>query len=163
MKEFNLNEQSTFLNLWDTNGTERFHKAVPSNLYKKSSGFFIICSYDNKTSLQNVKLWYDFIKSVINDDGKMTPTILLVNKCEIKERKFTKSDVYALCEDLNIPFIEVSAKNNYNIKSSFQKLLGISNGGRTSFRQSFSLQNERTSVRILSKKEIRQDKKKGCC
>lgn len=159
-KEFQTNQRNYHLNLWDTNGQEMTLKILPSNIYKNVAGFFIVCSYDNRESLINAKKWFSFLSNY-NKETNQKPIVLLVNKCDLKmERKFNINSIYQICQELNIPYFEVSAKENLNINNSFIKMMEFVDGINSSFRRSICLPSNFNIVKIQNTKGVKKD---GCC
>ena len=67
---------------------------------------FDVCS---RISFRNVKKWVADLKRINN-----VPCVLVGNKCESSKRKMTHNVIYALKEELNLKYCEISAKGNVN-------------------------------------------------
>jgi len=126
---------SLVLNLWDTCGSETDVKILPSNIYKVTSAYVIVCSYDNKESFEMLGKWIDHVTNYISGNFRtnyyLIPILVLINKCDIKkERKFKLCDVIKIVDqyDLNIVVYEISAKENIKIDYVFEKIVAYLSG-----------------------------------
>jgi GTPase SAR1 family protein len=125
------------LSIWDTCGNEIELKVLPSNIYKIASAFLVVCSYDNKDSIFNLKSWIEHILSYLNNRNQQTtyqniPIIIVINKSDIhpKQRLFKISDVVKITDEYNLNILvhEASAKDNIKIDYIFEKLVVNTNG-----------------------------------
>lgn len=128
------------LSIWDTCGSERDLKVLPSNVYRVASAYVIVCSYDNRESFENLRKWIDHVQNYLLNMNRNTshlgsnyliPVVVLINKSDIKkDRKFKISEVISLVDDyaLNIIVYEVSAKENNKLDYIFEKLVGFISG-----------------------------------
>jgi hypothetical protein len=110
-------------------------KILPTNIYKVTSAYVIVCSYDIKESFDMLRKWIDHVSSFISGNFRtnmyLIPILVLVNKCDIKkERKFKLSDVIKIVDqyDLNIIVYEISAKENIKIDYVFEKIISHLSG-----------------------------------
>lgn len=90
--EISLPDQKLNLNIWDTNGFEDKVTMLPAKLYKQAKAFIIVCSYTDYESMIDVGKWVDFIRSVMGEQNNI-PIILLLNKSDIIEKKFSINDI----------------------------------------------------------------------
>ncbi len=128
-----------YINLWDTSGSEHETKVLPQNLYKNANGYIICSSYDSLSSLLNLKIWFAFLNKFLNSKTP-APIFIVFNKFDLppKLKKFGMVEIkFHLKEILDKSlskvkiFNEVSAKENLNVDSVFERigeiLCGISN------------------------------------
>ena len=118
-KTMYVDEKIVRLQLWDTAGQERFRSLIPS--YIKDSSFAVI-TYDisNRVSFNNVKTW---VSDARNYRGNDVSIILVGNKIDLADkRKVSSEEGESLAKELEVMFIEVSAKAAINVKSLFKKL-----------------------------------------
>ena len=114
----NINEINYKLDFWDTAGKERYESLCPM-YYKSSDIVIIVYSVLSKKSFDKAKHWIKTIKHELNE-----PTIILLgNKIDLKDRFVSKEDGVMLAQTNGIYFLEVSAKNNINIKNSIDYVI----------------------------------------
>jgi GTPase SAR1 family protein len=122
------------LNLWDTCGNEKALKILPSVIYKSASAYIIQCSYDNIDSLNSIPLWLKHISVYISNNTHTTDLRfiqIIINKSELKAKKFNKKDLVRILDEHAVPNViinEVSAKDNTNVDSIFDNLIGYISG-----------------------------------
>lgn len=90
-------------------------------MFKGTQGIILVYDISNRDTFLNVKKWSNHIKDSANKDV----CILLVgNKCDKdKNREVSYEDGEKIAKDYNFFFMEMSAKNNYNIKEGFEILV----------------------------------------
>ncbi|RLV64096.1 hypothetical protein DV515_00017601 [Chloebia gouldiae] len=96
------------LQIWDTGGQERFRSMV-STFYKGSDGCMLAFDVTDRESFEALDNWRDdFLEKVIprEQDFPMVP----------------KETASAWCKEKDIPYFEVSAKNNINVAEAFETL-----------------------------------------
>ena len=192
-KEIQTNKDSSLiLSLWDTSGSELDLKVLPSNIYKIASGFFLVCSYDSIKSLNDLQKFLNFILNFFNlrvngglnnNNNNKIPIIVLVNKSDLKNKKFSLKDVYLTIENFNYSVYvhECSALSNLKIDFIFQKMIDFILGKASLANESLilyeenideetksiNLNNGRRKSFQLNLKEIKgkfeRKKEKGCC
>ncbi|KAJ5072770.1 ras-related protein rabd2a-like [Anaeramoeba ignava] len=108
------------LQLWDTSGQERFRALTPS-YYRGVHGIFLVYDITNQDSFNNIKTrWIEDINKYANENIQI---ILIGNKNDLEEKRIiSKEEGKELADKLQIPFYEVSAKNNINIDDAFYHL-----------------------------------------
>ena len=109
-KNIKYHGQNVKLQIWDTAGQEKYKGLIPSYV-RNSSIVFVIYDISNKTSFDNIPKWINFIKSIEN-----TTLILCGNKIDLENREVPKETGADFAKKEGIPFFEVSAKTNENIK-----------------------------------------------
>ena len=103
--------------MWDTAGQEKYKGLIPSYV-RNSSIVFIVYDISSKTSFDNIPKWINFIKSIEN-----TTLILCGNKIDLESREVKKEVGEEFAKKEGIPFFEVSAKTNENIKNMFYNVV----------------------------------------
>ena len=128
------------MSIWDTCGNELELKILPSNVYRVSSAYIIVCSYDKRDSYDMLKNWIMHVQYYLNNNTRnintpnsayLIPIIILINKCDLKrDRKFTIKDVHKVANEftLDILVYEVSAKENSKLDYIFEKVAGFVSG-----------------------------------
>lgn len=118
--ELSLYNQSLSLNIWDSYGDEDSVTIIPSKIYKQVSCFIIVCSYSDRSSLVNIKKWLDHIRLYIPEDSHI-PIIVLLNKCDLSIKQFTKEEGYFYCKAFDLPYVyEISIYGN--VRNLFYKI-----------------------------------------
>lgn len=106
------------LQLWEIAGHERFRNIV-SAYYRNCQGIILTFDVTNKESFENIQNWIGLINKN-NTEYNDIPEILVGNKNDLKSRRaisYEEASEYSC--DLNIPYIECSAKNGENIHDVF--------------------------------------------
>ena len=115
------------LQIWDTAGQEKYKGLIPSYV-RDSSIVFVVYDVSSKSSFNNVSSWISFIKSIEN-----TTIILCGNKIDLSTREVQANEGEQFASKEGIPFFEVSAKSNINIKLMFYSVVSnlpiFANGG----------------------------------
>ena len=116
-KNIKYHGQNVKLQIWDTAGQEKYKGLIPSYV-RNSSIVFVIYDISNKTSFDNIPKWINFIKSIEN-----TTLILCGNKIDLEKREVPKETGEDFAKKEGIPFFEVSAKTNENVKNMFYNVI----------------------------------------
>uniref|UniRef100_A0A8B9T361 RAB7B, member RAS onco family n=1 Tax=Anas platyrhynchos TaxID=8839 RepID=A0A8B9T361_ANAPL len=107
--------------IWDTGGQERFRSMV-STFYKGSDGCVLAFDVTDRESFESLDNWRaDFLEKVIPRDHDF-PMVVLGNKIDLCDRQVSKELASAWCKEKDIPYFEVSAKNNINVAQAFETL-----------------------------------------
>ena len=107
------------LQIWDTAGQDRF-RAITKNYYKGSHGIILIYDVTSLKTFENVKSWVSQIHEEISDKVVI---YLVANKIDMDDlRKVTKEEGKKLAEELDVPFVETSAKTGENIDYIFSDI-----------------------------------------
>lgn len=118
IKRFKLNNKNIKLQIWDTAGQDRF-KSVTSSYYRGSHGIIIVFDVTNRYSFNDIQSWLNQIyKYSIN-----TSIILIGNKIDLEnERQVSYEEAKEYADSLQIPYLEVSVKNDKSICNIFKLL-----------------------------------------
>ena len=107
------------LQIWDTAGQDRF-RSITKNYYKGSHGIILIYDVTSLKTFENVKSWVSQIHEEISDKVVI---YLVANKIDMDDlRKVTKEEGKKLAEELDVPFVETSAKTGENIDYIFSDI-----------------------------------------
>ena len=105
------------LQVWDTAGQERFRTITPA-YYRRAMGVLVIFDMTNRKSFENVEYW---LKNLEDHGDPKVRRVLVANKADLAaRRKVTAEESAALAQRHNMPFFEVSAKDNTNVEAVFQ-------------------------------------------
>merc|ERR1712154_178101 len=118
-KTMYLEDRVLRLQLWDTAGQERFRSLIPSYI-RDSSVAIVVYDISNKTSFLNTHKWIEDVREERGDDVVI---MLVGNKIDLNDhRQVTKNEGEEKANQLNVMFMETSAKSGDNIKSLFRKV-----------------------------------------
>ena len=125
-----MNEKIFKLQLWDTAGQEQFGNIVTS-YFRNAKLVILMYDLNDLNSLTKIKKWYDKIDYYCNEDIKI---LGIGNKSDLKINA-NLTLVEKFFDEMNIPFINISVKNDstfnefenilhtiiYGIKPNFQE------------------------------------------
>ena len=116
IRTIELDGKTIKLQIWDTAGQERF-RTITSSYYRGAHGIIVVYDVTDLESFNNVKQWLHEIDRYACDNVNK---LLVGNKCDLTPKKvvdYTTAKEFA--EQLNIPFLETSAKNATNVEQAF--------------------------------------------
>ncbi|ORY45034.1 ras family-domain-containing protein [Leucosporidium creatinivorum] len=118
-KTMYLEDRTVRLQLWDTAGQERFRSLIPSYI-RDSSVAVVVYDITNRTSFMNTSKWVDDVRS---ERGNDVIIVLVGNKTDLNDkRQVTTEEAETKSKELNVMFIETSAKAGHNVKTLFRKI-----------------------------------------
>ena len=106
------------LKIWDTAGSEKY-RSMTKNYLRGSNGIVIVFDLTSQSSFNNVDLWMNDLKDVVDDKAVK---ILAGNKCDLRGRKITNEEANKYAKDHDMRYLEISAKEGINIESLFEIL-----------------------------------------
>ncbi|KFV83516.1 Ras-related protein Rab-3C, partial [Struthio camelus australis] len=115
-------KKKCFLSFQDTAGQERY-RTITTAYYRGAMGFILMYDITNEESFNAVQDWSTQIKTYSWDNAQV---ILVGNKCDMEDERviFTERGKH-LAEQLGFEFFETSAKDNINVKQTFERLVDI--------------------------------------
>jgi small GTP-binding protein len=116
-KNIKFRGQNVKLQMWDTAGQEKYKGLIPSYV-RNSSVVFLVYDISSKVTFDNIPKWINFIKSIENSS-----LVLCGNKIDLTNREVNKEEGETLAQKEKIPFFEVSAKTQDNIKNMFYNVV----------------------------------------
>ncbi|GAA5829758.1 hypothetical protein JCM5353_002221 [Sporobolomyces roseus] len=118
-KTMYLEDRTVRLQLWDTAGQERFRSLIPSYI-RDSSVAVVVYDITNRQSFMNTSKWVDDVRS---ERGNDVIIVLVGNKTDLNDkRQVTTEEAESKSKELNVMFIETSAKAGHNVKTMFRKI-----------------------------------------
>ncbi|KAI8387960.1 ras-related protein rab-like protein-6A [Radiomyces spectabilis] len=118
-KTMYLEDKTVRLQLWDTAGQERFRSLIPSYI-RDSSAAVIVYDITSRASFANTTKWIDDVRA---ERGDEVIIVLVGNKSDLSEkREVTVEEGEKRSKELNVMFIETSAKAGHNVKTLFKKI-----------------------------------------
>ena len=120
IRTIELDGQIIKLQIWDTAGAERFRSITSAwtGLYRGAHGIILVYDVTNQKSFNNIK--EEWVKEIDRYTSGDVNKLLVGNKCDLTDEKvvdFTSAKEYA--DQLDIPFLETSAKNATNVEEAF--------------------------------------------
>ncbi|SCZ97626.1 BZ3500_MvSof-1268-A1-R1_Chr4-3g07311 [Microbotryum saponariae] len=118
-KTMYLEDRTVRLQLWDTAGQERFRSLIPSYI-RDSSVAVVVYDITNRTSFMNTNKWVEDVRS---ERGNDVIIVLVGNKTDLNDkRQVTTEEAETKSKEMNVMFIETSAKAGHNVKPLFRKI-----------------------------------------
>lgn len=120
IKTIDVNGKRVKLQVWDTAGQEQFH-SVASSYYRNAHGIMLVYDITSAQSFIHISKW---VGNICSNAPTNVKQILIGNKCDIEENKrvIDKNRGKALSEELDMPFLETSAKTNTNVDAAFEAI-----------------------------------------
>ena len=113
------------IQIWDTSGAERY-KAITTTHIRGADGAYIVYDISNESSFTHLNYWYNCLKDAADKDIII---FLIGNKSDLiyeEGRAVKKKDAIDFVNKNNLQgYAECSAKNNENIKETFEKFYKI--------------------------------------
>jgi len=114
-------DQSFAVDLLDTAGQEEY-AALRDHYTAKADGVLIFYSITTRSSFEHCAKLNSQIQRVKNNDNSF-PVILVGAKSDLEsERVVPTTEGIALAKRWNIPFLEVSAKTDFNVQQLFERI-----------------------------------------
>lgn len=118
-KTMYLEDRTVRLQLWDTAGQERFRSLIPSYI-RDSSVAVVVYDITNRNSFQQTSKWIDDVRT---ERGSDVIIMLVGNKTDLADKRQVSIDEGEnKAKELNVMFIETSAKAGYNVKQLFRRV-----------------------------------------
>ena len=107
------------LEIWDTGGQERF-RTVAKSYYDRAMGVVLVYDCTDEQSFTDVRNWVRQIEHHARPD---IVKILVSNKCDLPDRVIDADTGKTLAAELNMEFVETSAKQNLNVDKVFKLIV----------------------------------------
>ncbi|KAJ1120331.1 hypothetical protein NDU88_008504 [Pleurodeles waltl] len=118
-KTMYLEDRTVRLQLWDTAGQERFRSLIPSYI-RDSTVAVVVYDITNVNSFQQTTKWIDDVRT---ERGSDVIIMLVGNKTDLADkRQVSIEEGERKSKELNVMFIETSAKAGYNVKQLFRRV-----------------------------------------
>lgn len=118
--------RSIKLQLWDTAGAERFRSIIAS-YFRQSQVCFLVYSLTNRTSFLHVRTWYKLAV-----ESNFTGRFILVgtkyshrDHHRARAREVSHHEGQELADQLDIPFLETSASEDYHVHTLVHLVLEV--------------------------------------
>ncbi|KAI8124862.1 hypothetical protein FF38_05846 [Lucilia cuprina] len=118
-KTMYLEDRTVRLQLWDTAGQERFRSLIPSYI-RDSTVAVVVYDITNTNSFHQTSKWIDDVRT---ERGSDVIIMLVGNKTDLSDkRQVSTEEGERKAKELNVMFIETSAKAGYNVKQLFRRV-----------------------------------------
>ncbi|XP_019871186.1 ras-related protein Rab-8A-like [Aethina tumida] len=117
-KIVNLDGVPIKLQIWDTAGQERF-RTLTTAYYRGAMGILLLYDVTNLESFNHITYW---LQNIEENASPHVITVLAGNKCDSSDRIVDTDSGQKIAEHFDLPFFEVSCKDNINIETSFMNL-----------------------------------------
>ncbi|KAF3838582.1 hypothetical protein F7725_010350 [Dissostichus mawsoni] len=118
-KTMYLEDRTIRLQLWDTAGQERFRSLIPSYI-RDSAAAVVVYDIANLNSFQQTSKWIDDVRT---ERGSDVIIMLVGNKTDLADkRQVSVEAAERKARELNVMYIETSAKAGYNVKQLFRRV-----------------------------------------
>jgi Ras-related protein Rab-1A len=157
IKTLKINNKIVKLQIWDTNGQERF-RTITNSYYRNSHGILVVFDITDRKSFTELRNW-------LNDADRYTENackILVGNKCDLQHiREVTYEEAKEFADAKELIYIEVSAKKTINIDSIFETLTTdlVKNTVNHTLSNKKNIPNTTGYISLIEKENI----KKNCC
>ena len=146
------------IQIWDTSGAERY-KAITTTHIRGADGAYIVYDISNESSFNHINYWYNCIKDAADKDIII---YLIGNKSDLvyeEGRAVKKSDAIEFANKYNLQgYEECSAKNNENIKQTFEKFYNLL------YEKNKNKIKEKNKIKLeLMNKKKNKKNKESCC
>ncbi|CAK5023023.1 unnamed protein product [Meloidogyne enterolobii] len=136
---------------------ERF-RTITSSYYRGAHGIIVVYDITDQDSFNNVKQWLQEIDRYASESVNK---LLVGNKCDLTNKRAIETNVakeYA--DQLNIPFLETSAKNSTNVEQAFTTMATEIKNRMGPLQQTGA---NASAVRIGPSQPVQDKKSGGCC
>jgi len=108
------------LEIWDTAGQERF-STITASYYRNAQGALLVYDVGLLESFKNVQKWVERARLL---GGEFIEAIIVGNKTDIpvSDRQVTPEQGQQLATELQLPFIETSAKDGSGVDEAFVRM-----------------------------------------
>ncbi|XP_077361701.1 ras-related protein Rab-6A isoform X3 [Festucalex cinctus] len=154
-KTMYLEDRTIRLQLWDTAGQERFRSLIPSYI-RDSAAAVVVYDITNVNSFQQTTKWIDDVRT---ERGSDVIIMLVGNKTDLADkRQVSIEEGERKAKELNVMFIETSAKAGYNVKQLFRRVAAALPGMDTT-----QDKNREDMIDIKLEKPTEQPASEGGC
>ncbi|OUC42739.1 Ras family protein [Trichinella nativa] len=118
-KTMYLEDRTVRLQLWDTAGQERFRSLIPSYI-RDSTVAVVVYDITNANSFHQTSKWIDDVRT---ERGSDVIIMLVGNKTDLSDKRQVSSEEgERKAKELNVMFIETSAKAGLHVKQLFRRV-----------------------------------------
>lgn len=116
-----IDKKTVKLQIWDTAGQERF-RTITSAYYRGADGIIMVYDVTSPDSFDHVNDW---LKEVNRYAAEGTCKLLVGNKSDRSaDRAVTAEQAKEFADEIEVPFLETSAKSAANVEEAFLTMAG---------------------------------------
>lgn len=115
-----VDEKLMTLEILDTAGQEEY-EVMQENWIAQGKGFLLVYSIDNEGAFQEIKKIKRRIDRIKNFQN--VSAVLIGNKCDLANRVITYDQGKALADEMQMLFLETSAKTGVNCEEAFLSIV----------------------------------------
>ena len=145
------------IQIWDTSGAERY-KAITTTHIRGADGAYIVYDISNESSFTHLNYWYNCLRDAADNDIII---FLIGNKSDLiyeEGRAVKKKDAIDFINKNQLQgYAECSAKNNENIKETFEKFYKMLYNKNKN-----KIKEKKMKLELIDKKK-NYNKKDFCC
>ena len=121
-KKISFNSNSYKLKFWDITKFIGNNDISKLDMFYNCDGIIFVSSYDSKSSLENLNIWYQLLIEYVDLSTK--EMIWLINKKDLNENKvLTDEQIDKKSKDLQLDYYMVSAKTGENIDDGITQIV----------------------------------------
>jgi len=114
-----LDGKTIKLQIWDTAGQERF-RTITSSYYRGAHGIIVVYDVTKRETFTNINKWLKESERFACENAQK---LLVGNKSDmVNDRQVTSTEAEQFAKELNLEYLETSAKNASNVEEAFEKL-----------------------------------------
>ena len=119
VKSMAVGGQRVTVQIWDTAGQERF-KTITRQYYRGAMGIMLVFDCTSLQSFEHVEYWLESISQYAHSS---VARVLVGNKADLLDsRVVTEERARGMAASQGLPYIECSAKSNFNVDAAFVAL-----------------------------------------
>jgi Ras-related protein Rab-1A len=119
IRTIQLEGKTIKLQIWDTAGQERF-RTITSSYYRGAHGIIVVYDTTDNETFEHVKTWLHEIDRYASENVNK---LLVGNKSDMTTKRQVDTDAAKdFAAQVNIPFLETSAKNATNVEDAFMTM-----------------------------------------
>jgi small GTP-binding protein len=121
IRTIQLEGKTIKLQIWDTAGQERF-RTITSSYYRGAHGIIVVYDTTDSETFEHVKTWLHEIDRYASENVNK---LLVGNKSDLTSKRQVDTEAAKeFAAQVNIPFLETSAKNATNVEDAFMTMAG---------------------------------------
>lgn len=124
-----IDDSSITANIWDLSGQMKF-KIMRETYYRGVTGAILVYDIARRDTFERLSDWVEELTK--NNNGKIVPILLIANKQDLRDEiqeSIPTEDGIAYAQelsdkfDMNVLYIEASAKTGENVQQAFEALI----------------------------------------
>ena len=92
---------------------------ITNAYYRGAAGVIVMFDIADRTTFTNIETWLDAVSRYCTET---TIAVVVGNKSDLTERQVSQEEAQSLAEKHGITYVEVSVRDNNNVKEPFMQL-----------------------------------------